>query len=70
MELRELHDLAETGIEIYARTRDPLTRSAVRILLTTNQLPLNGAQEAAAELLRRQYEAYKTLYIESLHEQR
>lgn len=66
MTLTELHDLADTGIEIYARTRDPLTKSAVKILLATHELPLTTPQQAAAELLRRQADAYNVLYIDTL----
>lgn len=66
MTLTELHDMAESAMDIYAKTGDPITRSCIRILLTTTQLPLTEPQEKALSVLERQFAAYNALYIGTL----
>lgn len=62
MRLQDIHDLAETGLRIWAVTKDPLTFSAAVLLLKQPTARLPPAAKTAYEMLIKQREAYQTLF--------
>lgn len=66
MRLQDIHDLAETGLHIWAVTKDPTTFSAAVLLLKQPTARLNPAAKTAYEMLVKQREAYRTLFTEPL----
>jgi hypothetical protein len=59
--------LGDQALALYTKTQDPLTLSAAKILYRADpNKPAPEAVKRAAEMLRRQLKAYKTLYTENL----
>jgi hypothetical protein len=62
MRIPEIKSLAENGLHLYAVTKDPLTFSAASLLLQAQSPRLTEPQQHAVNLLRRQLEAYRTIF--------
>lgn len=60
------HTLADRGLKLWAITKDPLTLSAAKILLQTNQPPTTEPETTAQALLQRQLAAYEVLFYDDL----
>ncbi len=58
--------LARLGLRIYAINKDPLTASAVEIAFKAKPPRLTEVEKSAVELLRRQVDAYTTLFPDAL----
>jgi hypothetical protein len=67
MRLQEIHTLAESGLKLWAITKDPTTFSAAVILLKYHTPKLTSPTiEAARTLLVKQLAAYSVIFPEPL----
>lgn len=66
MTSHDYSSLGDDALHLYLITKDPLTLSAAKILYRADtDKPAPEAVERAAQMIRKQLKAYKTLYTEN-----